>query len=209
MTDNEIITHKIEIWKKVIDVQQHFNDLEMRIRNFAISILGALFGAVGVTLSQRIEVTFSGEKFPVGLALLFAALVIWAAFYFMDKHWYHRLLYGAVKQGQVIEDSIASTLPEISLTTAIGDESPFTFLGEKVRSPQKIDTFYFAGFFAIFIAITGLLAVVKLEYAALPLWVTIFFLGLAIPFSGTQRASALFIVTLVAILSSVPPERLF
>ena len=28
----------VEIWKKVIDVQQHFNDIELRIRNMAITL---------------------------------------------------------------------------------------------------------------------------------------------------------------------------
>ena len=32
---------QIEIWKKIVDVQQHFNDLELRIRNFALIVTGA------------------------------------------------------------------------------------------------------------------------------------------------------------------------
>jgi hypothetical protein len=32
---------QIEIWKKIVDVQQHFNDLELRVRNFALIVTGA------------------------------------------------------------------------------------------------------------------------------------------------------------------------
>ncbi|MGO7770849.1 hypothetical protein ACC736_39035, partial [Rhizobium ruizarguesonis] len=42
----------VEIWKKVVDVQQNFNDMGLRIRNFAITIVGALIAAIGV-MSQR------------------------------------------------------------------------------------------------------------------------------------------------------------
>jgi hypothetical protein len=34
---------QVEIWKKTVDVQQHFNDLELRIRNFALAVLGAFW----------------------------------------------------------------------------------------------------------------------------------------------------------------------
>lgn len=35
---------KIDIWKTVVDVQKHFNDLEMKVRNFGILILSAFIG---------------------------------------------------------------------------------------------------------------------------------------------------------------------
>lgn len=38
---------KIDIWKTVVDVQKHFNDLEMKVRNFGILILSAFIGAIG------------------------------------------------------------------------------------------------------------------------------------------------------------------
>jgi phosphoglycolate phosphatase-like HAD superfamily hydrolase len=42
------------------EVQQHFNDLEMRIRNFAITIVGALIAAIGFTYQQGLETTVLG-----------------------------------------------------------------------------------------------------------------------------------------------------
>lgn len=35
----------IEAWKKTIDVQQHFNTIEMQIRNIAVTVLTATIGA--------------------------------------------------------------------------------------------------------------------------------------------------------------------
>jgi len=52
------VKNGIDIWKKTVDVQQHFNDLEMRIRNFAITIVGALIAAMGFTYQQGLEQLF-------------------------------------------------------------------------------------------------------------------------------------------------------
>jgi hypothetical protein len=37
----------LEIWKVTIDVQKHFNDLSIQVRNFAMTELGALLAAAG------------------------------------------------------------------------------------------------------------------------------------------------------------------
>jgi FMN phosphatase YigB (HAD superfamily) len=54
------ISNAIEIWKKTVDVQQHFNDLEMRVRNFGLTIVGALIAAVGFTYQQGLETKVLG-----------------------------------------------------------------------------------------------------------------------------------------------------
>jgi phosphoglycolate phosphatase-like HAD superfamily hydrolase len=155
--DTEGLKNKIEIWKKVVDVQQHFNDLEMRIRNVAVTILGALFGAAGLALSRDVTLEIGGLLVPLGVILLLAALLTWAAFYFMDRHWYHRLLYGAVKHERKIEDAIKGRIPEITLTESIGEESPIRFRGSKIHSTAKIDLFYGVGAGAIVLTVAILL----------------------------------------------------
>jgi hypothetical protein len=46
----------IEAWKQTIQVQQHFNDLELRIRNYAITLLGALFGVAAYAFKEHAPV---------------------------------------------------------------------------------------------------------------------------------------------------------
>jgi hypothetical protein len=41
--------YEIKIWEKVIDVQMHFNDLCLKVRGLAISILGVLLGAAAIS----------------------------------------------------------------------------------------------------------------------------------------------------------------
>jgi len=186
------LEHALDAWKQTIEVQQHFNDLELRIRNFAITLLLATFGAAGVAMREGMRVSlgilsaavpcvlvgavvwmllhlaewrvagwvallaaalgaghalWQGKSIPLGsppLAsfILLAGLLGWAACYFMDRWWYHRLLYGAVRHGQYVEERLREALPEASLTKAIGDASPFRLGAHLVRSTEKIDWFY-------------------------------------------------------------------
>ena len=50
-------------------------------------------------------------KIPAALPLCLVGLVTWAAFFMMDKYWYHRLLKGAVDQGLFVETRLMPYLP--------------------------------------------------------------------------------------------------
>lgn len=134
--------NRIEIWKTIIDVQKHFNELEMRIRNVAVTVLAAFLAAAGFTMKESIYVTLWTGRVALTSLVLLGAVLCWLAFYGMDRFWYHRLLIGSVKQGLVAEDALAATYPEICLTKAIGDESPIKIGSWQIRSSRKIDIFY-------------------------------------------------------------------
>lgn len=44
----------IEIWKTVVEVQQHFNDIGMKIRGLFITIVVAIAAAQGFLLEKRL-----------------------------------------------------------------------------------------------------------------------------------------------------------
>lgn len=46
------LTDIVEIWKKTAEVQQHFNDIAMKIRNLYITILAVIAAAYGVLLRE-------------------------------------------------------------------------------------------------------------------------------------------------------------
>jgi hypothetical protein len=136
----------VDIWKTSIDVQQHFNDLELRIRNFAVTLLVAIVGAMAFSLKERYVVSIGGISFPLAAAVLCAGIIGWLAFYFMDMHWYHRLLLGSVNHSVAIEKDRAVTMPELGLSRAIGKESPWSLWGRfNIHSSEKITLFYAAG----------------------------------------------------------------
>jgi FMN phosphatase YigB (HAD superfamily) len=148
----------VDIWKKTVDVQQHFNDLELRIRNFALTALTALVGAAGFVGRERFGLDVGGLKIPAAALILFGGVPIVTAFWFMDRLWYHRLLYGAVRHASFIEQRNRAVLPELGLTGAIGRESPVTLFGWRMRSPRKIDVFYL--FLAVSLIFAGFMVMI-------------------------------------------------
>ncbi len=132
----------IEVWKKTIDVQQHFNDIEIKIRNFAITVLIAAMGAAGFALREKLGVSIVGIKVPLGSILMLAGVLGLIPLWFMDRHWYHRLLYGAVKHASSIEERHKRHFPEMGLSQKIKDESPVRLWRWNLHSTRKLDMFY-------------------------------------------------------------------
>ena len=115
----------IEIWKTIVEVQMHFNDISMRIRSMFITILLALFASIGFLLNKELnlEILAYNVQFAT-LMPLFGIFAAWL-FYFIDRYWYHRLLVGSVKHAIEIEKKYKNDMPELSLSDAIGEESPY------------------------------------------------------------------------------------
>lgn len=150
----EALKLKVDVWKTIIDVQKHFNDLEMKVRNFGILILSAFIGAIGVSFNSSSSLVIFGGSYSVAGMLAFGAAIVWLLFYFVDVYWYHPLLLGAVKKGLAIEKEIGVDIVNIDLTKTIGDSSPRDILFLKnVHSTTKAKIFYF-GVLAVLL-ITG------------------------------------------------------
>ncbi|SER16820.1 HAD family hydrolase [Neolewinella agarilytica] len=140
---HENVSHVITIWQKTIDVQQHFNDIELRIRNIALTTFTFIIGAIGFLIKEGFSVKISELEIPLSTGVAVTGLFIMFAFFYMDRAWYHKLLIGAVKQGIYIEDRWAHKLPEMRLTHAIGKESPHSFYKDKkIHSRNKYYVFY-------------------------------------------------------------------
>ncbi|OAT16738.1 hypothetical protein M979_2498 [Buttiauxella noackiae ATCC 51607] len=160
--DLELLKIKVDIWKQVINTQQHFNDLAMKIRNFAILILSAFIGAIGISFKSGFALPFFGHSTSVSTILSFGAAIIWLLFFFVDVYWYHPLLIGAVKKGIAIEQSIGHGLESvIDLTQAIGKESPkkinfkifnWTYFTKDLHSKDKAKLFYLGVFWILLIS---------------------------------------------------------
>jgi hypothetical protein len=135
---------QIEIWKKIIDVQQHFNDLELRIRNFALVVTGALLGLGGYAIKDAGIINAFGFEVSIAGLVVLSAIFPLFAFYFMDRLWYHRLLEGAVRAGIDAESALKDLGYKVDLGSKISEHSPFTlWLTEKqIHSKTKMDMFY-------------------------------------------------------------------
>lgn len=115
----------IEIWKTIVEVQMHFNDISMRIRSMFITIILALFASIGFLLNKELNLEIFAYNVQFATLMpLFGIFATWL-FYFIDRYWYHRLLVGSVKHAIEIEKKYKNDMPELSLSDAIGEESPY------------------------------------------------------------------------------------
>lgn len=162
LTMNEQVGHYVDMWKKTVDVQQHFNDIEWRIRGLALTVATFALGAAGVAAKDDTRVGW----FSLGALVIVIGLLLWYAFYFVDRVWYHPLLRAAVAQGTRIEDEIKRNLPEVGMTAAITAGSSretgrlVGFLSRRnvMHSEDKLVWFYKVGAFALLAAAIALQA---------------------------------------------------
>ena len=115
----------IDIWKVIVGVQQHFNEIEMRIRALFVTILLALLASIGFLMDKKLSFLFGSLTVQFATFLPLAGVLGTCLFYFIDRYWYHRLLLGSVNQARFIELKHRDEIPELSLTDAIAKESPY------------------------------------------------------------------------------------
>ena len=123
-SDIDNITY--QAWAKTIDVQMHFNDISMKIRNLFISIISALLAFAGVVVVNFEDPysTFYGIRIHSSLFVLIVAVSSTYLFYFVDRYWYHQLLVGSVKHALAIEQRFTAKYPGFALASTIGNNSP-------------------------------------------------------------------------------------
>jgi hypothetical protein len=140
---NPYLAAIVEIWKKTVDVQQHFNDLALRIRNYALALFTAIIGGVALLEKDKIQISVFHLHLAASFLLSIIGIFVLAGFWYMDKYWYHKLLIGAVKQAAFIEKKHSNDLPELSLGLSISEASPHKFFWKwKIHSKQKFTIFY-------------------------------------------------------------------
>jgi hypothetical protein len=160
LTDNERVGHYIEMWKQATQVNQHFNEIEWRIRGLALTVATFSIGAAGVASREGAAVW----GVSVGSLLLVVGLVLWYAFYFVDLAWYHQLLRASVGQTETIEREITKVLPVGGHATAITAGSAYQpnaliqLLSRRktMHSTDKLKWFYRVGAFALVLVAVGL-----------------------------------------------------
>lgn len=140
-----------EAWKQAVTVQMHFNELAMKLRAFALTLISALVTAESLAGNEG------------GYGATAAAIVSWIAFYLMDRFWYHSLLIGAVLYGRSLEsraDALGMSFPPNTEKWPIYSSSLLgiaDYIGQanqehwKWRANRKIDAFYAIVAVALFI----------------------------------------------------------
>jgi hypothetical protein len=143
--DIEHLKLAVEVWKKSVEVQQHFNDISLRLRNIAIPLLIGVVGAAGFALKEH--------QWPLAFAVLMMGGIGWRAFYIMDRFWYHEFLRAATSHVGKIEEGLKGEIPEMGLSNEIQKMSSAVqiprYIGRGARpmgSRERLDHFYILGF---------------------------------------------------------------
>ena len=110
MNDDDRVKSQIHVWKTCVEVQEHFNEIGWKIRGLALTVLTAALGAGAVAIKDGTTVRLLGFRPSLASLIFAAALIVWLAFYFVDRLWYHVLLIGAVRQGEALERAIVATV---------------------------------------------------------------------------------------------------
>lgn len=147
----------IDVWKTTVQVQQHFNTIEMQIRNIAITVLTATIGAAVLVFSESLNPSSNTAvantptipNIPISILkispagwILIAGLIAWLSFFMMDRLWYHRFLQASVDHARFLEDELKTDFPYIGLSKQIKHGSPFKLFGREIHSQNRIDFFY-------------------------------------------------------------------
>lgn len=144
ITDDKALL--VEVWKKTIEVQQHFNDLSWRIRALWLTALTFVLGATFLAYREADPISLGclGETSPA-FVIPILGIFLWLAFWFVDALWYHRLLSGSVAEGLRIEKELEGLGFVIRLTQTIGDKSPVSTCFGVMHSKDKLNAFYVLG----------------------------------------------------------------
>src|SRR5262245_60739865 len=145
----------IEGWKKTVDVQMHFNDICMTVRNLAITLLTAAIGFAAYLMKEGVELDIGIARVPLGVIVVAAGLAGWVAFWAMDRYWYHNFLKAAVIHAGRIEARWRQELPELLLSTTIGKASVVNIGDATFDSGRRVNIFYALG--AVVLIVTGII----------------------------------------------------
>lgn len=153
---NDEVHYYIELYKHHVDVQMHFNEIEWKIRGLALTVATFSIGAAGVASRDGTKVF----GIPMASGVLIIGLLLWYAFYFVDRAWYHPLLKGSVDKATEIESRIKEFLPLVGMTETISQRSEYTpglvvrILTRKklMHSDDKLRWFYTIGAAALIVA---------------------------------------------------------
>ena len=170
MTLDQEVGHYIDMWKQSVEVQMHFNDIEWRIRGLALTVATFALGAAGVAAKDGTRVGW----FSLGALVIGIGLLLWYAFYFVDRAWYHPLLKASVAHGTQFEEEIKKVLPAAGMTASITAGSIYRpkrtirILSRRseMHSDDKLVWFYTVGAIALALAAIALQAGVLLGSAA-------------------------------------------
>lgn len=157
---SEKFDRAFQLWSKYEDIAMHFNELIIKLR---VQALGGL--TISGTLATAI---FKGENDSNSLKLLVPFFLAgWIAIYFLDMHYYNRLLSGAADAIVELEEQLERIKLSKKITEEIiKSENGRTLFYSIVSIALVIISIYFwfgISFLSLLLGIFSVLAIINLD----------------------------------------------
>lgn len=142
--ENKSITF-INIWSKCIDIQMHFNSLNLTIKSLAITGFTFFIAGIGYLYKEKVYL----EEVNVLMWFSLMGALIISLFYFIDRHWYHQYLratsmhIASIEEQQVLDEDLKKAL---LVSKRISEESKKPLYGIMMSSVARTRLFYFTLF---------------------------------------------------------------
>lgn len=113
-------------YELVVKTQMHFNEMLIRYRSLAFTIMTGL-AALGLLLlkgqiAYQEKISLFGREWNIAGILALMILAVWLVVFLVDYRYYFRLLIGAVERGEEIERSTPEGF--LGMTTCISKKVP-------------------------------------------------------------------------------------
>jgi hypothetical protein len=132
----------IEIWKKAVETQMHFNEMSGKSRQLGLTFVAAALGVAVVMVARGDDfaLPFFNWKIHVGVLLILAATLAISGVRVLDLTVYHRMLRGAVTFGEDFEKNYMSSIFSLNkgMTQAISHFSRFDDASVNKDGPRYI-----------------------------------------------------------------------
>lgn len=130
----------VEIWKQIIEVQMHFNELKAKNRRMFVSILTALLAVIGyILMSKNISdsyfLIFNFKLYSYSIAI-FISVIFSFCFYILD-HSTHTLLKGSVECGKKFETTHFNEKLTSNIIEEVSHKEPFSLLFFELKQSKK------------------------------------------------------------------------
>ena len=118
----------LEHWRTTVNAQMHFNDMLMRTRSLAATVVIGVFGAAAALVGQYPTrlITIFCRSIHISAIVIAFGLVLLVCVFLLDYLYYYRLLLAAVERGEILERDLSLlvhglTTPSFSLSLFLSE----------------------------------------------------------------------------------------
>jgi hypothetical protein len=105
-------------WATVIRVAMHFNEMLLSTRSTTATVMLALLGAAGLSVTHLDDKHAYFGRIHVGLLILGGGALFLLCIYLLDYHYYFRLLLSSVDVAERLEQQCPAQLPPLTIELA-------------------------------------------------------------------------------------------